>query len=187
MFSCKLNDLIELRLLEARYARTLFHTVDRNRDYLYRWLPWVEYTETADDMKALIEFDMNRFAENDGFSAGIFEQGNVIGVVSFQEIDWRHRKTSIAYWLSEDRQGRGIMTAACTEMVHYAMITLELNRVEIRARVDNARSRAIPERLGFTQEGVLRQEEYSGGRYHDHAVYGMLADEWKARTVRYRG
>jgi hypothetical protein len=52
-------------------------------------------------------------------------------------------------------------------------------RVEIRAAPENARSRAIPERLGFTQEGTLRQVERVGDRYLDNVVYAMLAEHWK--------
>ena len=54
-----------------------------------------------------------------------------------------------------------------------------LNRVEIRAAPENRRSRAIPERLGFTEEGTLRQAERVGERYLDSAVYAMLAEDWK--------
>jgi ribosomal-protein-serine acetyltransferase len=53
--------------------------------------------------------------------------------------------------------------------------------VEIRAGVRNRRSRAIPERLGFRHEGTLRQAERLVGRYVDHAVYGLLVGEWRAR------
>jgi ribosomal-protein-serine acetyltransferase len=52
-------------------------------------------------------------------------------------------------------------------------------RVEIRAAPENARSRAIPERLGFTQEGTLRQVERVDDRYLDNVVYAMLAEDWK--------
>jgi ribosomal-protein-serine acetyltransferase len=56
-----------------------------------------------------------------------------------------------------------------------------LHRVEIRARVENARSRAVAERLGFKQEGVLRDEERVGDHYADRVLYAMLASEWPAR------
>ena len=55
----------------------------------------------------------------------------------------------------------------------------ELNRVEIRAAPENRRSRAIPERLGFQREGVLRETERVGDRYLDEVVYGMIASDWQ--------
>jgi ribosomal-protein-serine acetyltransferase len=50
--------------------------------------------------------------------------------------------------------------------------------VEIRAGVGNRRSRAVAERLGFRQEGVLSEAELVGDHYIDHVVYAMLARDW---------
>jgi ribosomal-protein-serine acetyltransferase len=67
------------------------------------------------------------------------------------------------------------MTGAVRALVDHALRGWELNRVEIRAAPDNRRSRAIPERLGFRQEGVLRQAERVSDRYLDSVLYAMLA------------
>ena len=60
------------------------------------------------------------------------------------------------------------------------MSVWELNRIEIRAAVGNARSRAIPERLGFREEGTLREAELVDGAALDIVVYSMLASQWRA-------
>ena len=73
------------------------------------------------------------------------------------------------------------MTGAVTALVDHAISDWDLNRVEIRASVENAASRAIPERLGFHEEGTLRQAELVDGRYHDTVVYSMLAADWRSR------
>lgn len=70
------------------------------------------------------------------------------------------------------------MTAAVRALVDHALGVEQLNRVEIRAAVDNARSRAIPTRLGFTHEGTLREAEWLHGHPLDHAVYAILAAQW---------
>ena len=64
-------------------------------------------------------------------------------------------------------------------MLDHAFGPWDLARVEIRAGVANRRSRAIPERLGFREEGVLRAAERIGTRVIDHAVYVMTAREWR--------
>lgn len=178
MFALRVTDELELALLERRHAEIVFAEIDRNRDHLAKWLPWVEGTKDARNVRSFIEAELTRFTRNNGFSTGIFYRGEYAGNISIHDIDWNNKRTSIGYWLGEANQGKGIMTSACRTLTDYAFRTLGLNRVEIRARPDNIRSRAIPERLGFTQEGVVRQVEYSGGLYHDHVVYGMLASEW---------
>jgi ribosomal-protein-serine acetyltransferase len=52
--------------------------------------------------------------------------------------------------------------------------------VEIEAAIANSKSRAIPERLGFLQEGIRRHSVCIRGEYFDMAVYGMLASDWQA-------
>jgi ribosomal-protein-serine acetyltransferase len=75
------------------------------------------------------------------------------------------------------------MTAAVRTLVDHALSTWRLNRVEIRAAVENRRSRAIPVRLGFRQEGTLREVEKVGDRYLDCVLYSMLAADWPAKKV----
>jgi len=71
------------------------------------------------------------------------------------------------------------MTKACIAMIHHIFNDLHLNRVEIRCAVLNSKSRAIPERLGFSQEGTIREAEWLYDHFVDHIVYSLLAREWK--------
>jgi len=73
------------------------------------------------------------------------------------------------------------MTRAVRVLTEHALFAWELNRIEIRAAVENSRSRAIPERLGFHPEGTLREAERVGGRYLDLALYAMLATDGPAK------
>jgi ribosomal-protein-serine acetyltransferase len=70
------------------------------------------------------------------------------------------------------------MTAAVRAYVDHAFSTWNLNRVMIQAAVENTRSRAIPERLGFREEGIMREVQRVGGRMLDDVIYGMLAADW---------
>jgi ribosomal-protein-serine acetyltransferase len=101
-------------------------------------------------------------------------------VIGYHGVSWRDRSTSIGYWLIERAQGRGTMTRAVRALTDHAFNVWQLNRIEIRAGVENARSRAIPERLGFRQEGVLHAAEFVGGRYIDQVVYAMVSSEWRS-------
>ena len=170
----------QLRLLEESDAVELYALVDRNRRHLEPWLPWVPATTGPASIREFIRATRRQVAENDGLQLAIVADGGAIaGVVGVHRIDWANRSTTIGYWLSADAQGRGTMTAAVRALVDHAFRGWGLNRVEISAAVDNARSRAVPERLGFREEGVRREAERHAGRYLDLVVYAMLAADWR--------
>jgi ribosomal-protein-serine acetyltransferase len=163
-----------LRLLEESDAEEVYGVVDANREELARWMPWVHGERSPDDVLPFIRSTRKQIADNDGLQTVIVDPaGRIAGMVGTHTVDWANRKTSIGYWLARDHQGRGVMTAAVRVHVDHAFATWKLNRVTIEASVDNARSRAIPERLGFREEGVLREVERI-----DHVVYSMLAADW---------
>lgn len=179
MFEFVVDDEVKLKLLDLRYAEQLYELTDSCRSYLRQWLPWVDGTKNIEDTKAFIEMTKKQFASNNGFQAAIFYKGNIAGVTGFHSLNWAHRTTSIGYWLGESCQGNGIMTRSCKAFVDYAFGELNLNRVEIRCAENNFKSRAIPERLGFAKEGMIREAEWLYDHCVDHVVYGVLAREWQ--------
>lgn len=182
MFCHTVSDDIQLKLLELRDAEELFALTDASRAYLREWLPWVDSTGTVDDTIAFIQSALDQFASNRGFQAGILYKGQLVGALGLHDMNWGNRSSSVGYWLGENVQGKGIMTQACKAVVNLAFREYGLNRVEIRAAVENRKSRAIPERLGSQQEGICRQAEWLYDHYVDHAVYGMLAADWPVES-----
>ncbi len=185
MFACPLGDDAELRLLEERHAEALFALVDTNRAHLRAWLPWVDETRTVEDIRAFLRRALRQWADGRGVQCGIWERGLLAGSIGQHPIDWLNRSANLGYWLGEAYQGRGLMTRACQALVTYSFAELGLHRVEIRAAPENQRSRAIPERLGFRQEGVRREAEWLYDHYVDLVVYGLLAGEWPPTPGRF--
>lgn len=179
MLRFDLLDDCHLRLLEESDADELYGLIEANRAYLARWMPWAS-GQTREGTLQFIRQTRRQVAGNNGLQTAIVRGGRIVGVVGFHGVDWADRATSIGYWLDERQQGSGIMTRAVRALVDHALLEWRLNRVEIRAAPENQRSRAIAERLGFREEGVLREAERVGDRYLDNVVYGMLASEWPA-------
>jgi ribosomal-protein-serine acetyltransferase len=184
MFHLAIDSSIELGLLEARHDSLLCTLVDRNREYLRRWLPWLDNSTTVSDSRAFIDQTRERYVNREGLDAGIWYRHELVGLVSLNEITWAHRKAEIGYWLSSNCQSRGIMTRSCAALIGHAFGEFDLNRVEIRCSPRNDRSRAIPARLGFTREGVIRQAEWLYDHFEDHEIYGLLAGEWPLQEER---
>ncbi|WP_019153400.1 GNAT family N-acetyltransferase [Robertmurraya massiliosenegalensis] len=178
MFTMKIDHEIELQLLQPHHADEFFHLIDSNRSYLKEWLPWVNEVISPVQTHRLISHWIMQFSEQSGFSLGIRYRGRLVGNISSQFIDWNNRQTSIGYFIAKDAQGHGIMTKAVRAVLNYSYFQLGLNRIEIRCGEKNAKSRAIPERLGFTYEGFVRDGEYLNGRFHNLLMYSLLAREW---------
>ncbi|NJL20140.1 MAG: GNAT family N-acetyltransferase [Leptolyngbyaceae cyanobacterium SM1_3_5] len=179
MFHYKVNGELELRLFELRHAEILFALVEQNRDRLRAWLSWVDDSQSSQDTEKFIINSLQEFTSERGFAAGIWFHNQLVGSIGLHDISWSDRKATIGYWLSETVEGKGIMTNACRAIINYAFQELKLHRMTIRVQPENHRSRAIPERLGFQKEGILRQDNWMYDRYIDLIVYGLLADEWQ--------
>lgn len=178
VFHRRVDEEIELRVLDEGHAKELFDLTDRNRDHLRAWLPWVDGTRTTKDTLAFIRTAIEQHRRGDGFQAGIWYRGELAGVVGFHRIDWPGRRVALGYWLGREFEGRGIMTRSCRVLVEHALGELGLDRVEIRAATGNVRSREIPVRLGFRQEGVVRRAEWLYDHFVDHVVYATSGQEW---------
>jgi ribosomal-protein-serine acetyltransferase len=172
-----------LRPFRGSDAAELTAVVDANRGHLARWLPWASSYGHIDSTEYIARKVAQEEAD-DGFEGAIVLEGRIVGAAGFHRIDRLNRATSIGYWLTAEAEGRGLMTAAVRTLLDHAFGVWELHRVVIEVVVDNARSRAIPERLGFTAEGVQRQAKRVGERYEDAILYAMLAPDWSSSAPR---
>ncbi|WAA11254.1 GNAT family N-acetyltransferase [Fervidibacillus albus] len=175
----RITETLALKLVDYSDANELFLLTDANRAHLRKWLPWLDETKSVEHTESFIHNTKLAYDEQKGMSFVILLDGNIVGTISYNQIDWTNKIAYIGYWLSKDQQGKGIMTKAAEYLTEYAFSTLNLNRVEITAAVENKKSRAIPERLGFKLEGMRRQAQWLYDHYVDHAIYGMLKNEWK--------
>jgi ribosomal-protein-serine acetyltransferase len=178
MFVHKIDEDLSLKLIELRDADRIFELTDQSRSYLREWLPWLDQTIKLEDTKEFIKICLKGFAENKSLNTVILFKGSVVGIAGFNHINWSNKTAQIGYWLGEEFQGNGIMTKVVRALTDYALKELGLHKVEIRAAVGNKKSRSIPERLGFVNEGCIRQAEWLYDHYVDHVVYGILAEEW---------
>ncbi|MGM8365826.1 GNAT family N-acetyltransferase [Virgibacillus sp. W0181] len=181
LFIVDIDEEISMRMLSVRDAKPLYEMTERSREHLQNWIPWVDEIRTVNDALEFIKQSFHSYAERSGLSAGVFYQQKLSGVIGFNQFDWKNKIGYIGYWLAVDYEGLGIMTRAVRALTDYAFDELELNRVDIRAAYANKRSRAIPERLGYTKEGHLRQAEWLYDHYVDHVIYGMIQADWKNR------
>ncbi|HSY18919.1 MAG TPA: GNAT family protein [Candidatus Acidoferrales bacterium] len=174
MFFASVNQQTMLRVIEPQHGPELFRLLEANRDHIRRWHPWVDILRSENNVSHAIAAWQQQDANEQGFYAGIWHDGRLCGMINHAHIDQVNRWASLGYWLDAAHQGRGIMTESCRAMIDHGFTIWKLNRITIECATENTRSRAIPERLGFKLEGIIRQIEWLGDHYADHALYGLL-------------
>jgi RimJ/RimL family protein N-acetyltransferase len=97
-----------------------------------------------------------------------------LGHVMLHTVAWRHKRAEIGYWLVPAARGRGAGRAAVALLVDWAFAALELERIEITTTPENRAARALAERLGFTEEGIMRSRNQERGRRVDVVMLARL-------------
>lgn len=178
MFEKKIHPSLRLRSLRLSDAEELFRLVDANRTRLREWLPWLDSTTGVESQREFIRSILDQEARGQGGVYAVLGDEQIVGVAGYHPIRWANRSVDIGYWLDAEATGKGIMTRCCRSLVDHAFTELGLNRVAIPVAVGNARSRAVPERLGFKIEGTIRDAEWLYDHYVDHVLYAALRREW---------
>jgi RimJ/RimL family protein N-acetyltransferase len=140
--------------------------------------------QSLDDTRALVRQVQTRYMQREGLRWGITLRGEdrLLGSCGFHHLDPGFHRAETGYELERASWGKGIMTEAMSAILTYGFIEMGLHRVEAIIDIVNERSKALLLKLGFTYEGNLRQRYYFNGRFEDEYYFGLLKDEWHART-----
>lgn len=171
MLKLQVKPNLQLILLEKKHATSVFNLIEMNRPYLNKWLPWVNSSQCLEDISNYIDLTITYSKSYQGLYFGIWLNEELIGIINYHNIDWINKKTSISYWLDEKSQGQGIITQVCKKLIDYAFNSLNLNRIEIECPIENIRSIAIPERLGFSNNGLIQESNWLFDDFNKHYLY----------------
>lgn len=170
---------MEMRLVSDGDAEELCALVLENFGHLKQWMQWAVDGYSIGHTRSFIETSVRQYAKGVSMNLLIFLSGKIVGGSGLNFIDRVNNGTEIGYWLDQGHLGNGIVTKCCGALIRHAFVNLDMHRVVIRCASGNGKSRAIPERLGFSEEGTLRECEWLHGRYVDLVVYSLLRSEWK--------
>ncbi len=174
----QLNSDTELRSIGLGDADEMFAAIDRNRERLHQWLPWASSGYSIADTYLFLSNSLEELARHESLTMTIRHRGNLCGAIGLHRIDHKNRSSAIGYWIDEAHEGKGIVTAACRAMVNEGFRNFGLHRIEIRCATWNHRSSAVPRRLEFLEEGILREAEWLHDKWVDLRVFSMLAQDW---------
>jgi RimJ/RimL family protein N-acetyltransferase len=105
------------------------------------------------------------------------DHGRVLGSISLLHFNWNHRRAEVGYWLAREARGQGHTTRAVRLLCGWGFRALGLERIELRAAVENLASQRVAERVGFTREAVQRAYLRTKDRQLDMVAFGLLPGE----------
>lgn len=167
-----------LRQIQPEDAESIYATFsDEAVMEFYGELPH----RSVEDSRALIQRQHHWYARREGIRWGITHKGEerVIGSCGFHLFDEEYRRAETGYELGQAYWRQGIMSEALGAIITFAFAEMGLHRIEAVVDDSNERSKGVLRKLGFTQEGTLRQRFYFRDRYWDEHYFGLLRDEWK--------
>lgn len=154
--------------------------VKESRNELMPWMPWAQNNPTVEESEIVIRRARLKYLERSDLMLLLIlkETGQLIGSSGLHRIDWQSRKFEIGYWARSAFSGKGYISEAADAITNFAVHVLMANRVEIRCDARNIRSARVAERLGYTLEGILRNEKCAvDGSLRDTMVFSKVRDK----------
>ena len=142
------------------------------------WMPWAQEIPSVEQSEIFARESAARFARREDLALLLFERssGELLGASGLHRIDWSVPAFEVGYWCRTSRTGRGYISEAVRGICKMAFTSLSARRFEARMDDTNERSWRIAERLGFTLEGILRQDTRApSGELRDTRVYSIVA------------
>lgn len=141
-------------------AEALFEAVGESREHIRPWLPFADAHQKIEETRDWIIHTQAKWLLREDMNLSIWEKasGRYLGGLGLHARDWDIRYFEIGYWLRVSAAGHGFVTEAARLLTHFALTSLQANRLEIRCDERNKRSAGVALRLGYTQEGRFRNQ-----------------------------
>lgn len=171
-----------LRRFNRRDVDAMTAAVRASLPELQLWLPWAHPGYDRDDAAAYVRDSVASWREGRAYDFAIRPHDDPelhLGNVSIWHVSRLGRSAEIGYWVRSDRTSQGVGTEVTAALVQAGFERMGLHKVILRIAVGNESSERIADKLGFTREGVLREELMIRGAWVDHTIYSLLEHEWR--------
>jgi len=120
---------------------------------------------------------LERHAQLTGISWAVFlnAEERALGHCALHSISWTNRRADLGFELASSHWRRGIMTEALRRIISFSFVELRLNKLSAQVTCDNLPCQGLLAKLGFNQEGLLRQHGFWKGQAHDLKAFGLVA------------
>ena len=152
-----------------------------SRDFLKPWEPlWPIDDLSKPAFRRRLRRYQREINEATGYPFLVFRTEDVAlvgGLTLSHVVRGVTQSCSLGYWMGQPFAGRGLMTAAVKAVIPFVFDTLKLHRLEAACLPHNAASIRLLEKAGFTREGYARRYLNIDGRWQDHLLFAIVADD----------
>lgn len=173
-----------LRPFRRRDMEPLHDAVTASFDELHQWLPWAHPNYSRIDASNFIKESMRSWRDGAAFDFAIRQANDPsrhLGNVSVWYVSRGFRSGEVGYWIRSDATEQGVGTEVARRILRVGFDEMGLHRIILRIAVGNRASERVAEKLGFSREGVLREEIKVRGTWLDHSVWGLLEHEYRTQ------
>jgi RimJ/RimL family protein N-acetyltransferase len=167
-----------IRMPKPGDGKAVYDAIQASIDELKPWMPFAQKEQSEQETEINIRDAYVKFINREDLRLLIFlkDTGEFIASSGLHRINWDVPKFEIGYWIDTRYSGKGYITEAVQEISNFAFNELKARRIEIRCDSKNEKSRKIPERLGFTLEGILKNDAISadGKGLRDTCIYSRI-------------
>lgn len=165
---------IDLLPFEPGDAAALTEAVQESVREVQPWMPWCYPGYSIDDAREFIDITLAGRRHGMMYDFAIMVDGRIAGGCGINQINMLDRVANLGYWVRTSCAGRGVATAAVTQLLRWGFDHTNLNRIEIVAAVDNLASQRVAAKVGAQRDAVLAKRTMVNGRPSDAVLFSVL-------------
>lgn len=179
MFCYQVDAELQLAIPRLKDAEAVFALIQKDREYLAEWLPWVKQMKSVEAERDFIKTSLANFGSGKSLNLLIWYQGQYAGNISFNTINSENHSADIGYLLGQDFQHLGIMHRSVAALLAIGFTEYQLEKIVIKAATGNQPSNQVIQKLGLHHDGIERHAEVINQQWLDLNVYSILKSEWQ--------
>ena len=156
----KVDDSVELRLLNHETDDSVYALIMQNYDYLKEWVFWVNEKFDRKLAKHFTDLNLQSFAEQKAYIMGVYVDGKLVGSVDVRDIV-PGDSAEVGYWIAEDFTGRGLASRCTMSLIDYVRQKHGVKHFYLLTLVDNIASVRVAEKMGFTFDSIVHNDKYN--------------------------
>jgi ribosomal-protein-serine acetyltransferase len=176
MVHVEVDQNLTLEIIVPADKIAIYNLVNKNREYIGSFLPWVEATKDETDILNFIKNSCDQLKEMTGVNYKILMDNEIIGAIGFFINNIRTKTFEIGYWIDKDKSGKGIVTKLIPFIENICFQYFEAQKIEIRCAIQNIGSNRIAHKCNYSLEGTLKNADIINGKLLHYNIYGKCKD-----------